>query len=58
MTSSRGLFSKIAFDSINESDRHSSGLAMRFPRIKGIRRDKGIDGIDSVVSARRLVARG
>ncbi len=49
---------EIAFDSINESDRHSSGLAMRFPRIKGIRRDKGIDGIDSVVSARRLVARG
>jgi DNA ligase-1 len=49
---------EIAFDSINESDRHASGLAMRFPRIKGIRRDKGVDGIDSVASARRLVARG
>ncbi len=48
---------EIAFDSINESDRHASGLAMRFPRIKGIRRDKGVDGIDSVASARRLVAR-
>ncbi len=48
---------EIAFDSINESDRHASGLAMRFPRIKGIRRDKGLDAIDSVASARRLVAR-
>ncbi len=47
---------EIAFDSLNESDRHSSGLAMRFPRIKGVRRDKGVDGIDSVASARRLVA--
>ena len=46
---------EIAFDSLNESDRHSSGLAMRFPRIKGIRRDKGPDEIDTIATARRLV---
>ena len=31
---------EIAFDSIQPSTRHASGLALRFPRIKAIRRDK------------------
>ena len=47
---------EIAFDSIQPSDRHASGLAMRFPRIKAIRRDKAPDQIDTLASARRLVA--
>ncbi len=46
---------EIAFDSINESDRHASGLAMRFPRIKRIRRDKMPEQIDTVASARKLI---
>jgi DNA ligase-1 len=45
---------EVAFDSIQPSDRHSSGLALRFPRIKAIRRDKSIDQIDTVNSARRI----
>jgi DNA ligase 1 len=45
---------EVAFDSIQPSDRHSSGLALRFPRIKAIRRDKSVDQIDTVDSARRI----
>jgi len=47
---------EIAFDSIQPSDRHASGLAMRFPRIKAIRRDKTPEQIDTLAHARRLVA--
>ncbi|EDY18989.1 DNA ligase I, ATP-dependent Dnl1 [Chthoniobacter flavus Ellin428] len=47
---------EIAFDSIQPSDRHASGLAMRFPRIKAIRRDKTPEQIDTIAHARRLVA--
>lgn len=45
---------EIAFDSINPSKRHDSGLAMRFPRIKAIRRDKTPADIDTLEYARRL----
>jgi ATP-dependent DNA ligase I len=45
---------EIAFDSIQPSERHSSGLALRFPRIKAIRRDKTVAEIDTVQHARRL----
>ena len=46
---------EIAFDSIQFSQRHSSGLAMRFPRIKAIRRDKSPEQIDMLSFARSLV---
>jgi DNA ligase-1 len=46
---------EIAFDSIQPSTRHQSGLALRFPRIKAIRRDKTIDAIDTVAYARSLM---
>jgi DNA ligase-1 len=46
---------EIAFDSIQPSDRHASGLAMRFPRIKAIRRDKSPAEIDTLAYARTLV---
>lgn len=45
---------EVAFDSIQPSKRHASGLALRFPRIKAIRRDKTPADIDTVASARRL----
>jgi DNA ligase-1 len=47
---------EIAFDSIQPSTRHESGLAMRFPRIKSIRRDKTAADIDTLSYARSLVA--
>ncbi len=49
---------EIAFDSIQPSTRHASGLALRFPRIKAIRRDKGVASIDTLAYAQRLAAEG
>lgn len=45
---------EIAFDSIHLSKRHDSGLALRFPRIKAIRRDKTVAEIDALSYARKL----
>lgn len=45
---------EIAFDSIQPSDRHESGLSLRFPRIKAIRRDKSPAEIDTLAYARKL----
>jgi DNA ligase-1 len=38
---------EIAFDSIQTSARHDSGLALRFPWIKAIRWDKTLEEIDT-----------
>ncbi|PYK28573.1 MAG: DNA ligase [Verrucomicrobia bacterium] len=45
---------EVAFNSIQPSTRHASGLALRFPRIKAIRRDKNVDSIDTLQYAREL----
>ena len=45
---------EVAFNSIQSSTRHASGLALRFPRIKAIRRDKTVDAIDTLAFAREL----
>lgn len=45
---------EVAFNSIQPSTRHASGLALRFPRIKAIRRDKNVDSIDTLQYARKL----
>jgi DNA ligase-1 len=47
---------EVAFNSIQPSTRHASGLALRFPRIKAIRRDKNVDSIDTLAYARELAA--
>lgn len=39
---------EVAFDSIQHSDRHRSGYALRFPRIVRIRDDKPVKEIDTV----------
>jgi DNA ligase-1 len=48
---------EIAFDLIQSSTRHTSGLAMRFPRIVRIRTEKSPTEIDTVATARKLVRR-
>jgi ATP-dependent DNA ligase I len=45
---------EVAFNSIQRSTRHASGLALRFPRIKAIRHDKNVDSIDTLQYAREL----
>ena len=47
---------EVAFNSIQPSTRHASGLALRFPRINAIRRDKNVDSIDTLAYARELAA--
>jgi len=49
------LVLEIAFDAIRPSKRHDSGLALRFPRIKAIRRDKTPADIDTLQYARSLL---
>ncbi|MFU8892664.1 MAG: ATP-dependent DNA ligase [Luteolibacter sp.] len=49
------LVLEIAFDAIRRSTRHDSGLALRFPRIKTIRRDKTLDDIDTLQTATALL---
>jgi len=39
---------EVAFDSIQRSERHDSGYALRFPRIKRIRDDKKVSDIDTL----------
>jgi len=50
------LVLEVAFDSIHESKRHKSGLAMRFPRISRIRRDKPAAEADRIETLRRMVS--
>jgi DNA ligase 1 len=45
---------EISFDSIQKSDRHDGGFALRFPRIKNIRSDKNIADIDTLQKVRRI----
>jgi DNA ligase-1 len=49
------LVLEVAFDSIHESKRHTSGLAMRFPRISRIRRDKPAGEADHIATLRRMI---
>jgi DNA ligase-1 len=48
------LVLEVAFDSVHESKRHKSGLAMRFPRIARIRTDKPAAEADTIEGLRRL----
>ena len=51
----KSLVLEVAFDSIHESKRHKSGVAMRFPRISRIRNDKPASEADTIAGLRRLV---
>ena len=45
---------EVAFNGIQKSDRHTSGYALRFPRIVRIRTDKTVADIDTLEDLERL----
>ncbi|HMP31102.1 MAG TPA: ATP-dependent DNA ligase [Saprospiraceae bacterium] len=49
------LVFELAFEGIALSNRHKSGIALRFPRIKTWRKDKPIDEIDTVENLKKLI---
>jgi DNA ligase-1 len=51
-----GLVLEIAFDSVHRSNRHRSGVAMRFPRVHRIRWDKPFREADTLEGLERLIA--
>ncbi len=51
----QGMVFEVAFDSIHESARHKSGVAMRFPRINRIRWDKPAKEADTLENLKNLI---
>jgi len=51
----KSLVLEVAFDSLHLSKRHKSGVAMRFPRIARIRKDKPAHEADLIGSLEKLV---
>jgi DNA ligase-1 len=49
------LVLEIAFDSLHDSKRHKSGVAMRFPRIARIRTDKPAAEADRIETLKRMI---
>jgi len=50
------LVFEIAFEGIQESSRHKSGVAVRFPRITRWRRDKKIEETDTIETLKSLLS--
>ncbi|WP_375456887.1 cisplatin damage response ATP-dependent DNA ligase [uncultured Methylobacterium sp.] len=53
-----GLVLEIAFEGVQRSTRHKSGVAMRFPRVSRIRWDKPASDADRIDLLERILARG
>ncbi|WP_420410561.1 cisplatin damage response ATP-dependent DNA ligase [Hoeflea sp.] len=51
----KGLVFEVAFEGINRSSRHKSGVAMRFPRINRLRWDKPPAEADRLESLERMI---
>ena len=51
----KGLVLEIAFEGLNRSTRHKSGVAMRFPRIARIRWDKAPRDADRLETLEALI---
>ena len=49
------LVFEIAFEGIGFSNRHKSGVALRFPRILRWRRDKKVEEIDDIEEVKKLI---
>ena len=50
------LVFELAFEGIQASPRHKSGIALRFPRMLRWRRDKSVADVDTLAELRRLLA--
>jgi DNA ligase-1 len=50
------LVLEVAFDSVHRSNRHKSGVAMRFPRVSRIRWDKPAEEADRLETLEALIA--
>ncbi len=46
---------EVTFDRVQESKRHKSGYALRFPRILRLRDDKALAEIDTLATVSQLV---
>lgn len=53
-----GLVLEVAFDALQRSPRHKSGVAMRFPRIKRIRWDKPAREADELSTLEKMLEEG
>ena len=51
----KSLVLEVAFDAVHESKRHKSGIAMRFPRISRLRRDKPAEEADRVDTLKSMI---
>ena len=49
------LVVEISFDNINHSDRHKSGVALRFPRFSRIRWDKPVNEVCILKDIKSLI---
>jgi DNA ligase-1 len=54
----RGLVLEVAFEGLQRSTRHKSGVAMRFPRINRIRWDKPSAEADRIETLEKILERG
>ncbi|MDB5592515.1 cisplatin damage response ATP-dependent DNA ligase [Enterovirga sp.] len=54
----RGLVLEVAFEGLQRSGRHKSGVAMRFPRIHRIRWDKPAGEADRLETLERILSKG
>ncbi len=57
-TKTKGLVLEVAFEGLQRSARHKSGVAMRFPRISRIRWDKPPRDADTLEALEKLLPKG
>ena len=57
-TAEKGMVLEVAFEGLQRSTRHKSGVAMRFPRISRIRWDKNPSDADTLEALEKFLNRG